>query len=170
MSERERQTALLELLNTTPVENGSPKDLLADRRAARAWQQAHGGSGSAAEGRHLMQVRDALQAVVRGSEPAESLSPLLEGVTSQARVSSSGIAWAVDVPKDRDLAVEALMTWGSLQATMPGRLRPCANPECRLFLLDRSKANQARWCSMAVCGNRMKVRRHYDRSRAAAAT
>jgi predicted RNA-binding Zn ribbon-like protein len=47
----------------------------------------------------------------------------------------------------------------------PGRLRACANDECRLFLIDRSKANAARWCSMAVCGNRMKARRHYQRAR-----
>ena len=47
----------------------------------------------------------------------------------------------------------------------PGRLRPCANDECRLFLIDRSKAGTARWCSMAVCGNRMKARRHYERAR-----
>ena len=52
---------------------------------------------------------------------------------------------------------------------LPGRLRPCANDECRLFLIDRSKANAARWCSMAVCGNRMKARRHYQRSRNAQA-
>ena len=37
---------------------------------------------------------------------------------------------------------------------------------CALFLLDRSKPNTARWCSMAVCGNRMKARRHYERARA----
>jgi predicted RNA-binding Zn ribbon-like protein len=34
-----------------------------------------------------------------------------------------------------------------------------------LFLIDHSKPNKARWCSMAVCGNRMKARRHYERSR-----
>jgi predicted RNA-binding Zn ribbon-like protein len=50
----------------------------------------------------------------------------------------------------------------------PGRLRPCANDECRLFLIDRSKSNLARWCSMAVCGNRLKARRHYERARNAA--
>jgi predicted RNA-binding Zn ribbon-like protein len=44
-------------------------------------------------------------------------------------------------------------------------LRPCANIECQLFLIDRSKPNTARWCSMAVCGNRMKARRHYQRGR-----
>jgi hypothetical protein len=37
---------------------------------------------------------------------------------------------------------------------------------CAVSGRDRSKANAARWCSMAVCGNRMKGRRHYQRSRA----
>ncbi|MEC3993203.1 CGNR zinc finger domain-containing protein [Actinacidiphila sp. DG2A-62] len=50
----------------------------------------------------------------------------------------------------------------------PGRLRPCQNAEeCTLFLIDRSKSNSARWCSMAQCGNRMKARRHYERARGA---
>jgi predicted RNA-binding Zn ribbon-like protein len=34
-----------------------------------------------------------------------------------------------------------------------------------MFLIDHSKAGTARWCSMAVCGNRMKARRHYQRAR-----
>ncbi len=67
------------------------------------------------------------------------------------------------------MAVEAVLAWSALQETMPGRLRPCDNPECRRFLLDRSKTNNARWCSMAVCGNRMKARRHYQRTRDGAA-
>jgi predicted RNA-binding Zn ribbon-like protein len=54
----------------------------------------------------------------------------------------------------------------ALQRFLGGvRLRPCANPECRLFLIDRSKPNTASWCSMAICGNRMKARRHYRRAR-----
>ncbi|MFI9272269.1 CGNR zinc finger domain-containing protein [Kitasatospora sp. NPDC052896] len=61
-----------------------------------------------------------------------------------------------------------LMTWSALQESMPGRLRPCENPDCQRFLLDRSKPNNAHWCSMAACGNRMKARRHHARTRAAA--
>ncbi|MGW0949619.1 CGNR zinc finger domain-containing protein [Streptomyces sp. NPDC002623] len=57
------------------------------------------------------------------------------------------------------------MLFDAVQEAMPGRLRPCANPDCRLYVLDRSKANSARWCSMAVCGNRMKARLHYQRTR-----
>jgi predicted RNA-binding Zn ribbon-like protein len=66
---------------------------------------------------------------------------------------------------DRRLAVRAVLAWGVVTHDLPGRLRPCANDECRLFLLDRSRANTARWCSMAICGNRMKARRHYQRTR-----
>ncbi|MGY5035625.1 CGNR zinc finger domain-containing protein [Streptomyces sp. 900116325] len=167
--DREQQNALLELLNTTPVVNGVVQDQLADPAAAEAWQRAHGGSGTTDEHRHLVQARDALQDVVRGSRPATSLAPVLEGVTSHPQVSSAGVSWDLDARKERLMAVQAVMTWSALQKATPGRLRPCANPDCRRFLLDRSKTNKARWCSMAVCGNRMKARRHYQRTRDGAA-
>ncbi|MGW1910503.1 CGNR zinc finger domain-containing protein [Streptomyces sp. NPDC002076] len=163
------QDVLLELLNTTPVVNGVVRDQLADPEAATPWQQALGGSGTAEERRRLLQARDALQDVVRGSRPATALAPLLKGVNSRPHLSSAGVSWELDVPAERRMAVEAVLAWGALQETMPGRLRPCANPECRLFLIDRSKTNKARWCSMAVCGNRMKARRHYQRTRDGAA-
>ncbi|HEY3033136.1 MAG TPA: CGNR zinc finger domain-containing protein [Streptosporangiaceae bacterium] len=34
--------------------------------------------------------------------------------------------------------------------------------------MDHSKAGTAKWCSMAICGNRMKARRHYRKARATA--
>lgn len=169
MADREQQDALLELLNSTPVVGGVVQDQLADPQAAGDWQRAHGGSGTADEHRHLLRARDALQEVVRGSRPATSLAPLLKGVTSRPHLSPAGVTWQLDTPAQRRMAVEAVMTWSELQQTMPGRLRPCANPECRRFLLDRSKPDKARWCSMALCGNRMKARRHYQRTRGAAA-
>ena len=73
--------------------------------------------------------------------------------------------WTLSVPPERALAVRAVLAWDALQRRSPGRLRPCANTECRLFLIDHSKPNSARWCSMAACGNRMKARRHYQRAR-----
>lgn len=42
-------------------------------------------------------------------------------------------------------------------------VRRCANPRCVLFFRDRSRARRRRWCSMAVCGNRMKVAAHARR-------
>lgn len=38
------------------------------------------------------------------------------------------------------------------------RLRRCANPHCSLFFCDTSRTHRRRWCSMAVCGNRHKVK------------
>ncbi|MFF4948696.1 CGNR zinc finger domain-containing protein [Streptomyces chattanoogensis] len=169
MAGREEQDALLELLNSTPVVNGVVQDQFAEPEAARSWQQAHGGIGGADELRNLVQARDALQDVVRGSRPVTSLAPILKDVTSHPQLSSAGVSWELDAPAERRMAVEAVMAWSALQEAMPGRLRPCANPECRRFLIDRSKTNKGRWCSMAVCGNRMKARRHYQRTRDGAA-
>jgi predicted RNA-binding Zn ribbon-like protein len=39
----------------------------------------------------------------------------------------------------------------------------CANPRCVLYFRDRSRTRRRRWCSMAVCGNRMKVAAHFRR-------
>jgi predicted RNA-binding Zn ribbon-like protein len=158
---------LLDLLNSTPVVGDESRDLLAVDGEARQWALARGGSGSRAEIGHLRRVRDRLQAVVKGQEPVAVLAPSAHGVRLRPELTGDGVSWRLDVDDDRRLATLALLTWGDLQERMPGRLRPCANPECRLFLLDRSHGNSARWCSMKVCGNRLKVRRHYRRSRAA---
>ena len=157
---------LLALLNSTPVIDGVPADDLADPARARAWLVAAGGLGTEAELRHVLRVRQALQTVVRGQQPAEVLAPELEGVISVPAIDGGRVGWTLSVAPDRELAVRAILAWDALAGQSPGRLRPCANDECRLFLIDRSKANAARWCSMAVCGNRMKARRHYQRSRA----
>jgi predicted RNA-binding Zn ribbon-like protein len=42
-------------------------------------------------------------------------------------------------------------------------IRRCANPRCLLYFRDRSRTRRRRWCSMAVCGNRMKVAAHLRR-------
>lgn len=36
-------------------------------------------------------------------------------------------------------------------------VRSCEAPDCSLSFLDRTKSHRRRWCSMALCGNRMKV-------------
>jgi predicted RNA-binding Zn ribbon-like protein len=45
-------------------------------------------------------------------------------------------------------------------------VRKCANPTCLLYFYDASRTGRRRWCSMAVCGNRMKVAAHARRQRA----
>jgi predicted RNA-binding Zn ribbon-like protein len=156
---------LLDLLNSTPIVDGTPRDELDTGRAGRAWLRAHGYRGSAGEWHAVRATRAALQAVVRGQQPAVSLGPLLDEVSYRPSVSDDGVRWRLDAPADRTAAVRAVLAWDALRRTRPGRLRACENSDCALFLIDRSKPNKARWCSMAVCGNRMKARRHYERIR-----
>ncbi|MFD6291459.1 CGNR zinc finger domain-containing protein [Streptomyces sp. NPDC060205] len=69
----------------------------------------------------------------------------------------------VTAPMDavRLLALEAAeLLSGSLV-----RLRRCQGPGCGWFFLDRSRSHTRQWCRTGDCGNRERVRRHYERSR-----
>jgi predicted RNA-binding Zn ribbon-like protein len=46
-----------------------------------------------------------------------------------------------------------------------GRVKRCSNPNCSHFFYDKSKNRSRDWCSMKGCGNIMKVRAFYRRSR-----
>src|SRR5690349_16398211 len=134
------EAVLLDLLNSSPVVDDRPTDVLDGD-----WLRAHGASGwRLADVRRL---RDDLQGVVRGDDRADVLAPYLAGVVRVPRIVDGGVEWRLDA----DWAARIVLAWGDLQASMPGRLRPCANGECHLFLLDRSRAGTARWCSMEVC-------------------
>jgi predicted RNA-binding Zn ribbon-like protein len=43
------------------------------------------------------------------------------------------------------------------------RVRSCGSPTCRWLFLDTSKNGKRRWCSMELCGNRMKAKRFHAR-------
>ncbi len=150
---------VLDLLNSRPLVNGEEQDALGQQ-----WVRERGGDGSAAELELLRQARDLLRDVVRGDSSPTVLRPLLDGVRQVPEVSADGLQWSVETPPHARLTVEAVLDWAALEKDLPGRLRACANDECQLFLLDRSRANRARWCSMAACGNREKARRHYQRN------
>ncbi|HSZ40684.1 MAG TPA: CGNR zinc finger domain-containing protein [Trebonia sp.] len=156
---------LLAVLNSTPAVDGVPADEFADAARARAWLASIGGTGTEAELRQVTEARDLLQSVVRGERPPDTLAPVLRGAARVPLIGAGGVAWTLRVAPERALAVRAVLAWDTLARGHPGRLRPCANGECRLFLIDRTNAGTARWCSMAACGNRMKARRHYQRAR-----
>lgn len=157
---------LLAVLNSAPVIKGVPTDGLdgdAGRDTARSW----GGTGTADESVHLRRTRQALQAVVRGDHPSalQELRSILEGAVRTPRLHPDGVDWELQTPADERLAVEAVLAWSHVSSELPGRLRACANDECNLFLVDHSRPGTARWCSMAVCGNRAKARTHARRSK-----
>lgn len=157
---------LLDLLNTTPVVDGTVRDELADPAAARRWMRERGIAATKAEMAALVEVRSILQKVVEGDVRPTALKPILAGAALRPVAGRDGIAWRIETAEAPASAVRAVLAWDALRISSPGRLRPCANTDCRLFLIDRSKPNTARWCSMAICGNRMKARRHYRRAHA----
>ncbi|MEV8214171.1 CGNR zinc finger domain-containing protein [Leifsonia sp. NPDC077715] len=139
----ENEERLLAVLNSAPVVDGHVVETLDDPR--------------------MIRVRDRLQAVIRGDADVETLTPYVNGVKRRPTLTPRGITWELEAPADGAEYAGLVLEWARLQEELPGRLRPCANPECTKFLIDHSKPNTARWCSMATCGNRMKARRHYAR-------
>jgi predicted RNA-binding Zn ribbon-like protein len=159
------EALLLALLNTAPTVGSEQRDELGTRAAGLAWLAEHGAVADEATLVALREVREDLWAVVRGEESGTLLGRHLDGVQAVPSAGPRGVEWRLQSPPERRAAALALLAWSDLEATSPGRVRPCGNPECTLFLIDRSKSNSARWCSMAVCGNRMKARRHQQRLR-----
>lgn len=55
--------------------------------------------------------------------------------------------------------VAAAIAQAHADGTWP-RLKACEAPDCHWVYYDRSPAGRGRWCSMAVCGARAKMRRY----------
>lgn len=134
---------LLALLNSAPVVDGGVTETLDDPS--------------------MRSLRDDLHAVIRGQVDASVLNVYLRGVKQVPEVDSTGLHWKAAGPETAMPAVRMILQWSQVEQDHPGRLRACANDECNKFLIDHSKPNSARWCSMAECGNRMKARRHQSR-------
>ena len=45
------------------------------------------------------------------------------------------------------------------------RLRRCANPDCSMLFL--AETDRRKWCTANICGNRVRVARHYERTHSA---
>jgi predicted RNA-binding Zn ribbon-like protein len=44
-------------------------------------------------------------------------------------------------------------------------IKKCANEACILYFYDTTKSHTRNWCSMQLCGNRIKVAAHYRRKK-----
>ncbi|MEU6057389.1 CGNR zinc finger domain-containing protein [Streptomyces sp. NPDC047097] len=161
----EDEELLLAVLNSAPVVDGRPTDTL-DEPEAADWARALGGCGTKGERDRLRRVRDAVQALVRGgSVEVGGLAAVLDRVRLRPEVSAAGVSWRLEAAPDEELAARVVLAWSRVTMELPRRLRPCANEECNLFLVDHSRPGTARWCSMATCGNRMKARTHARKRR-----
>ena len=184
----------LDFLNTRLVLAGSPKELLPDVGALIRWLVASGlltrpkGKALAKKWkdspeaavllRELLKFRERLRAVVVRQEAGFSVSnafiaelnSLLKqhpGVIALQREGERlGLETAFELEKPDDVwAPIAIAVAELLSGVSPGRLRKCE--ACIVHFLDTSKKGSRRWCSMNICGNRIKVAAYQRRKRAA---
>jgi predicted RNA-binding Zn ribbon-like protein len=97
----------------------------------------------------------AIDALLRAAGPRPALG-LRDGLP---QLTETGPADPVDAALGA-LAADAARVLGTRERE---RLRICSADDCSARFLDRSPAGRRRWCTMAGCGNRAKVRRHRHR-------
>lgn len=169
----------LELVNTVNNWHAPERDLLDDAPNAAAWaglvfdDEVRGLRGrDLAELRGLREsVRSVFAAVVAGATPpAEPLVDLLGAHSAglaTARLGVGDTAYTLTWPSPMDgeglvarLAASAveLLTHGPLD-----RVGEC--PSCGWLFLDTSRNGRRAWCSMDMCGSRVKARRYHARQR-----
>ncbi len=113
-------------------------------------------------------------AIANGGEPGRAdlvaLNGALRPALSRLEVvpSGDGFAWRSTLDGD-DLdgmlwpvarSAADLITSEDLE-----RVRQCARDGCDWLFVDTSKNHSRRWCSMDMCGSRVKAKRYYQRKR-----
>jgi predicted RNA-binding Zn ribbon-like protein len=137
--------------------------------AARAWD----GHEALHRARKLRQTLHdaAAQLSKSGSCPpaaVRALNGLLEAAPGTWRLSPSeaGFQLAYEAaPKKAAQLLEPLARSAArfLAEADLRRVKKCGNDRCVLYFYDATKNQARRWCSMALCGNRMKAAAHYQR-------
>jgi predicted RNA-binding Zn ribbon-like protein len=114
------------------------------------------------------------QVAARGipSTDLDLLNAELARAMAHARVETipGGLAWSWGKTGDLDRVLWPVARSAAELLTAPEleRVGECAGEQCEWLYLDVSKNRSRRWCDMRNCGNRAKVRRHYERVRKAA--
>lgn len=169
----------LDLVNTRVRRDGVIVDLLDTPVALNAWLRAEAkrmswtGSASMADWRRLRAMRDAIAELFHARREHTKPAPAAVAKVNEA-LSAPGarvrLVWAGAEPRLAplsarsrrsvllgELAVDALAVLTGPQAA---HLRTCANPDCVLQFIARNP--RRRWCSSVLCGNRVRVARHYQ--------
>ena len=188
---------ILDFLNTKPELAAGPTELLTDAHALERWLIAarivsspraktlvRGWRDSAEAASFVKELtafrerlRTAVMRIEHGSLPTEpflaQVNRLLREYPRQASLNirdSKLVREAVFEPrKPTDLWVPIIdATADLLTENEPSRIRKCES--CVLHFFDTSKKGSRRWCSMNICGNKLKVAAYQRRRRRAGAS
>ncbi|GAA0410490.1 hypothetical protein Acor_14190 [Acrocarpospora corrugata] len=137
-------------LGPVPVGEHDRHDAVVLREAVRALLRENNGAGPDLEARqaiaHIARNCPLIVGFDAGSDPL-GLRPALTDIRGALATILSSVAGAV--------------ADGSWQ-----RLKACHEPRCEWIFYDRSRNRGSRWCSMAVCGTRAKMRVYRQAKRA----
>jgi len=168
-------TPAVDFVNTEIVSEGERVDLLQTEADVRRWVKEAGLALSEAEGparlREAKELRRHLRALFLRGKPRKSEIDAINAALARGRGSfrleGKGGAYRTRFAADSDdplfliaAAAAELIATGDLSL-----IKPCGGTQCILLFYDTTKSHTRRWCSMAVCGNRMKAAAHYRRSR-----
>ena len=165
-----------DFVNTLDREHGN--ELFDGPDGLAAWLSHRGldaGTVDAAAVSRAVAVREALRALLlvnNGGPEAPDAYPVLAEAAHlaglEAAFSPSGAA-LVPAAGGVDGAIGRVLA-AAFAAMVDGRwerLKACPRDVCGWVFLDRSHANRGTWCSMRVCGNRVKAGAYYRRTRGA---
>ncbi len=178
----------LDFLNTQLIEHGRRVDRLSHPRDLAAWLRRAGVSTAPAaarlvprEGARILLRAKALRAALRRMAEAlathrevpVSVAPAINRELREARnfQELARTAKRYELRSRSDEAAGGLLAPIAQSAAEllagqgSSRVRRCGNPACILYFYDTTRSRTRRWCSMAGCGNRMKVAAHYHRRR-----
>jgi predicted RNA-binding Zn ribbon-like protein len=184
---------ILDLLNTKPVLADRPTELLSDVRALERWLIASDMVTSPKAKAVLRGWRQSPEAVAFLEQLIAFRERLREGVVRMENGSSPADAFLAEVNslllehprhtslhrRDGKLTREILFelrepadlwapivdaTVDLLTQTESSRIRKCES--CVVHFFDTSKKGSRRWCSMNICGNKLKVAAYQRRRRA----
>jgi predicted RNA-binding Zn ribbon-like protein len=185
---------ILDFLNTTPVLADGPKELLPDVYALEKWLIASGIANSpritallrnwrnSAEAGAFLQeliafrerLREAVLRIESGSVPAKAfireMNARLSRYPSQTslRIQRGRLVREklFDPHKPADFWAPIIESAADLLAEPEtSRIRKCES--CVVHFFDTSKKGSRRWCSMNICGNKLKVAAYQRRKRSA---
>jgi predicted RNA-binding Zn ribbon-like protein len=188
---------ILDFLNTRPVLADGPTELLPDVEAFERWLIASGmltsskSRGIIRSWRHSTEaaaflgqliafrerLREAVLRIESGSPPtdaflAEVNSLLLQHPFHTSLRKRDGMVVRerlFDPRKPADLWAPIVDATADLLAeTESSRIRKCES--CVVHFFDTSKKGSRRWCSMNICGNKLKVAAYQRRKRGSSAT
>ena len=153
-------------------ENGAVSAAAAARLAHEAGRKP---AAAHAALQHAVTVREALASVLRAAA-LKRQPPPADLQRFNAALAESGrhlhitggergfhCAWDTNDRLDRVLWPAVRSAADLLTSSELPRLRLCEGEGCGWFFMDNTRNRSRRWCNMAVCGNRAKVRRFYRR-------